>query len=51
MYSSRARTLVDAVYDWSRFGSLPRAYEWVRADLKKKRVTAARPGDLDSPLW
>ncbi|BFU88966.1 MAG: hypothetical protein NTAFB01_01530 [Nitrospira sp.] len=41
VYSSRARTLVDAVYDWSRFGSLPRAYGWVRADLKKKRVTAA----------
>lgn len=40
LYSSRARTLLDAVYDWSRFGSLPRAYEWIRADLKKQRVTA-----------
>ena len=27
VYSSRARSLVDAVYDWSRFGSLPRAYQ------------------------
>ena len=38
VYSSRARTLVDAVYDWSRFNSLPRAYEWIRKDLLQKRV-------------
>ncbi len=40
VYSSRARTLLDAVYDWSRFGSLPRAYEWITSDLRKRRVTA-----------
>jgi len=40
-YSSRVRTLVDAVYDWSRFGSLPRAYEWIRQDLKAGRTCAA----------
>ncbi|MDN5940763.1 MAG: hypothetical protein L0H94_02680 [Nitrospira sp.] len=40
VYSSRARALLDAVYDWSRFGSLPRAYDWVRTDLKKRRVIA-----------
>ncbi|MHB8772067.1 MAG: type IV toxin-antitoxin system AbiEi family antitoxin domain-containing protein [Syntrophales bacterium] len=37
-YASRVRTLVDAVYDWSRFNSLPKAYEWVRNDLRQKRV-------------
>ena len=31
LYSSRVRTLVDAVYDWSRFNSLPRGYEWIGA--------------------
>lgn len=41
VYSSRARTLVDAVYDWSRFGSLPRAYDWIRQDLKADRTRAA----------
>lgn len=41
LYSSRARTLVDAVYDWSRFNSLPRAFEWIRAELVEKRVGAA----------
>jgi predicted transcriptional regulator of viral defense system len=41
VYSSRVRTLVDAVYDWSRFNSLPRAYDWIRSDLAAVRVTAA----------
>ena len=41
VYSSKVRTLLDAVYDWSRFNSLPRAYEWIRKELKAKRVTPA----------
>lgn len=40
VYSSRARTLVDAVYDWSRFGSLPRAFDWIRTDMAAGRVNA-----------
>jgi predicted transcriptional regulator of viral defense system len=38
-YSSRGRTLVDAVYDWARFGSLPLAYGWIRAELAAGRVS------------
>jgi predicted transcriptional regulator of viral defense system len=41
VYSSRARTLMDAVYEWSRFDSLPRAYDWIHRDLKDGRVEAA----------
>jgi predicted transcriptional regulator of viral defense system len=41
VYSSRVRTLVDAVYDWSRFGSIPRAYDWIRMELKANRVSPA----------
>ncbi|MBA3572669.1 MAG: hypothetical protein H0W34_12040 [Pyrinomonadaceae bacterium] len=41
VYSSRARSLVDAVYDWSRFNGVPRGYEWIRRELQEKRVTAA----------
>jgi len=41
VYSSRVRTLLDAVYDWSRFNTLPRAYDWIRNELKAKRVTPA----------
>jgi predicted transcriptional regulator of viral defense system len=40
VYSSRTRTLVDAVYDWSRFNSLPRAYEWIKNELHEARVDA-----------
>lgn len=40
LYSSRVRTLVDAVYDWSRFNSLPRGYQWIRCELAAKRVNA-----------
>jgi predicted transcriptional regulator of viral defense system len=53
VYSSRVRTLVDAVYDWARFGSLPRGYLWITRELAERRVTAAalvattlRYGDL-----
>ena len=38
VYSSRVRTLMDAVYDWSRFNSLPRGYEWIRKELAAKQV-------------
>ncbi len=41
VYSSRVRTLVDAVYDWSRFNSLPRAFAWIRAELAARRIGAA----------
>jgi predicted transcriptional regulator of viral defense system len=43
VYSSRTRSLVDAVYDWSRFGALPRAYEWIAREISTGRVSA---GDL-----
>ncbi len=36
---------MDAVYDWSRFNSLPRAYDWIRGELAAKRVSAAELAD------
>jgi predicted transcriptional regulator of viral defense system len=39
VYSSRVRSLVDAVYDWSRFNGIPRGYEWISRELKAKRVS------------
>ena len=41
VYSSRARALVDAVYDWARFATLPQAYDWIRGELRGGRVDAA----------
>jgi len=42
VYASRVRSLVDAVYDWSRFNSLPRGYTWIRNELAAGRVEAAQ---------
>jgi predicted transcriptional regulator of viral defense system len=41
VYGSRVRTLIDAVYDWSRFNSLPRVYDWIKRELAASRVGAA----------
>jgi predicted transcriptional regulator of viral defense system len=41
VYASRVRSLVDAVYDWSRFNGVPRGYEWIRRELAAKRVSPA----------
>lgn len=35
IYSSKARTLMDAVYDWSRFNSLPRGYDWIQKEVNQ----------------
>lgn len=35
IYSSKARTLMDAVYDWSRFNGLPRGYDWIRKEIEE----------------
>lgn len=46
IYSSRIRTLVDAVYDWSRFNSLPRAYGWIKSELNSGRIEVKNLIDL-----
>ena len=33
---TKTRALVDAVYDWSRYNTLPRAYDWITNTLKKE---------------
>ncbi len=42
VYSSRARALMDAVYDWSRFNTLPQAFAWIRKELAKDDTLAAQ---------
>ena len=46
VYSSRVRSLVDAVYDWSRFNSLPRGYDWIRAHLASDQGSLRRLSEL-----
>jgi predicted transcriptional regulator of viral defense system len=33
-YSSKARAMVDAVYDWARFDTLPLAYRWIAQEIE-----------------
>jgi predicted transcriptional regulator of viral defense system len=40
MMASKARTLLDAVYDWSRFNTLPKAYQWIVEEVKKDKTFA-----------
>lgn len=40
-YSSRARSLMDAVYDWSTFNSLPQAYDWITSEIAKNDKIAS----------
>ncbi len=35
IFASRSRALMDAVYDWSRYNTLPRAYTWIESDVRK----------------
>lgn len=46
IYSSKARTLMDAVYDWSRFNSLPRGYEWIRKEIGQDRKIVSELADV-----
>ncbi len=46
IYSSKARTLMDAVYDWSRFNGLLRGYEWIRQEIKKDPMLASELVDV-----
>jgi predicted transcriptional regulator of viral defense system len=38
LIATKARALLDAVYDWSRYNTIPRAYEWITATIKKDTV-------------
>jgi predicted transcriptional regulator of viral defense system len=52
--ASLARTLMDAVYDWTRFNTLPRAFQWIRERARERGVgrdlvtMAARYGNIST---
>ena len=46
IYSSKARTLMDAVYDWSRFNTLPRGFEWIRKEIEQDPKLASKLVDV-----
>ena len=32
--SAKARALLDAIYDWSRYHTIPRAYRWILTSIE-----------------
>jgi predicted transcriptional regulator of viral defense system len=43
---TEARALMDAVYDWSRFNTLPTAYGWIRMAVGKNRRLADEMAEM-----
>ncbi|HOW52061.1 MAG TPA: hypothetical protein PLV42_08480 [bacterium] len=43
---TKARVLMDAVYDWSRFNTLPRAYEWITAAVQQEGSIAVELAEM-----
>jgi predicted transcriptional regulator of viral defense system len=41
VYASKARSLVDAVCDWWRFDTLPRAFAWIQQEVEHEHAFAA----------
>lgn len=46
IYPTVARTLMDAVYDWSRFNGIPRAYRWIREAIQREPTLAGELAKL-----
>ena len=42
---SPERVLLDAVHDYKKYGTLPKAYEWISRALKDKKITPAKLAD------
>lgn len=40
LYSSKPRALLDAVYDWKKFGSLPAAFDWIRIEIQDAKFAS-----------
>ena len=38
---SKSRALMDAIYEWARFNTLPRAYDWTRDEIRRDDTLAA----------
>jgi predicted transcriptional regulator of viral defense system len=34
-YTSRARLLIDCIYDWNRYNTIPRVFKWIKNEIKK----------------
>ena len=44
--SSPEQTILDAVYDYKRYGTLPKAYNWIADSLKDQKVSPKKLVDV-----
>ena len=45
-FSSPEQALLDAVYDYKKFGTLPKAYNWIAKALKNKKISSKKLIDI-----
>ena len=45
-HSSPEQAILDAVYDYKKFGSLPKAYSWVADSLRDKKINSKKLIDI-----
>ena len=43
---SPEQVLLDAVYDYKKYGALPKAYKWISTALKDKKINPAKMADV-----
>ena len=34
-YASRSRLLIDCIYDWNRYNTIPRVFKWIKKEIEK----------------
>lgn len=34
-YTSRSRLLIDCIYDWNRYNTIPRVFKWIKDEIEK----------------
>ena len=44
--SSPEQTILDAIYDYKRYGTLPKVYDWIADSLKDKKINSSKLVDV-----
>ncbi|NQT65871.1 MAG: hypothetical protein HQ554_06800 [FCB group bacterium] len=41
-YVSKARLLIDCIYDWNRYNTIPKVFNWIKDEIEKDSETTAK---------
>ncbi len=41
-YASKARLLIDCIYDWNRYNTIPKVFNWIRNEIEKDQEITAK---------